>query len=104
MKPYKPMFTEALTLTGVEELKDDMRDSLPNILKSEDGFDDSFEVAVYWLANDYHSGQFSKGYELLSSSPYEPGRLATKESNFRDDELAKMIYDELVDLGWGDKL
>jgi hypothetical protein len=33
------------------------------------------EAALYWLCYEYHSGQWSPGYALLSTSPYTPSRL-----------------------------
>ena len=31
------------------------------------------EEAIYWFANDWHGGQWSKLYAVLCSSPYRPG-------------------------------
>lgn len=42
---------------------------------------------TYWLANDYHSGQSSPGYAILSTSEYKPGPNETVE------ELQESDYD-----------
>jgi hypothetical protein len=34
------------------------------------------EEAIYWFANDYHSGQWSELYKALCASEYHPGPLA----------------------------
>lgn len=55
--------------------------------------DMDIEAAIYWLANDYHEGQNSELYSILSTSEYNPGRM---ENNVDDaGEIARMIYDEL---------
>lgn len=33
-----------------------------------------YESAIYWFANDHHSGQWSNLYAALCASPYNPGR------------------------------
>ena len=47
--------------------------------------------AIYWFANDYHSGQASNLYSVLSTSEFSPGPIASGPS-----ESAAMLYDELV--------
>lgn len=55
---------------------------------------DSFdrEEAIYWFAEQHHSGQTSNLYSILSTSPFKPGPLATvgKLSG-----MALEIYDAL---------
>lgn len=66
--------------------------------KSEDGFSDSAEVAMYWFANDYHGGQASNLYSVLSTSPYRPSRLNNGGiEGEKDDFIAQELYQELVD-------
>lgn len=50
------------------------------------------EEAIYWFANDYHSGQSSNLYEVLSMSEFSPGPIA-KAENMSD--MAKIIYSDL---------
>lgn len=54
-------------------------------------FDDfDREEAIYWFANDYHSGQASNLYSALSISDYRPGPIARGPSN-------QFLYQVLVD-------
>lgn len=78
--------------------KEEMIQSIPSIYRSEDGFLDSFEVAAYWFANDYHGGQNSNLYSILSTSPYSPSRINRGGIEGEDDTLAKDIYSELVSI------
>ena len=59
------------------------------------------ESALYWFANDFHSGQSDIWYSVLSTSDYKPGR---SEKGLDDEEnpQAKMFYDYLEDK-YGDK-
>ena len=50
------------------------------------------EAAIYWFANDWHSGQWSNLYSVLSTSPYKPIILETKCPEDCDD-----CYQTLVD-------
>ena len=54
-----------------------------------DNFD--IECAIYWFANDYHSGQDSNLYSALSTSDYSPTRNEKEPT-----EIAKFAYDALV--------
>ncbi len=56
--------------------------------------DDEAEVAIYWFANDFHGGQSSNLYSVLSTSPYRPGPNTTMES---EGDGVKMMYDDLVE-------
>jgi len=47
------------------------------------------EEAIYWFANNYHSGQWSNLYSALSTSEFKPSRL----SNGSNDPL---FYDMLI--------
>ena len=55
-----------------------------------DNFD--IECAIYWFANDYHSGQDSNLYSALSTSDYSPARNEKGPT-----EIAKFVYDALVE-------
>lgn len=50
------------------------------------------EEAIYWFANDYHSGQWSNLYSALSCSEFRPSPIARGPS-----ESASILYDELID-------
>lgn len=61
----------------------------------------SFNQAMYWFALEWHGGQYSKLYSILSTLDYRPSRLAHKP---KDDffgggygpNLASELYAKLV--------
>ena len=53
---------------------------------------DDAEVAIYWFASDWHGGQWSDLYSILSTSPYRPGPFGTLES---EGEQVEMMYHDL---------
>tara|TARA_Y100000034_G_C6904901_1_gene419574 strand:+ start:1927 stop:2493 length:567 start_codon:yes stop_codon:yes gene_type:complete len=57
--------------------------------------DFDIESALYWFAHDYHSGQWSELYRVLSTSEFHP---APSHSSIEDEgsELGEMMYEELV--------
>lgn len=61
---------------------------------SMDDLDFDIEAAIYWLASDYHGGQDSELYSILSTSKFKPG--PTHSSVEDEGEIAKEIYDMLV--------
>lgn len=56
-----------------------------------DSFKDYAEIAIYWFADQYHSGQCSNLYSVLSTSNYKPGPYETFED--QDDIIASMLLD-----------
>lgn len=50
------------------------------------------EEAIYWFANDWHSGQFSNLYGVLSTSEYKPGVIS---NGCEKDSMSEYIYEEL---------
>jgi regulator of replication initiation timing len=62
---------------GSDPSKEEMLQAL-----KEQGYTDTeeAEVAMYWFANHYHSGQSSNLYSILSTSPYQPGPNSTLQS------------------------
>jgi hypothetical protein len=59
-----------------------------------EGLDFDIEAAIYWLASDYHGGQSSPLYSILSTSEFKPG---PSHSSVDDEgEIAKEIYDMLA--------
>lgn len=80
-----------------EGISDPDREEMLQYLKSQFGSEaneDDAEVAIYYFASDYHGGQSSNLYSVLSTSPYRPGPISNVES---EGELVKMMYDALVD-------
>ena len=53
--------------------------------------------ALYWFAANYHEGQWSDLYRVLSLSPYRPGMA---ECAPEPDTIAEDLYVALT--GWGD--
>lgn len=47
------------------------------------------EEAIYWFAANWHSGQWSCLYSVLSNSPFDPGPLARGPS----EGMAREAYD-----------
>ena len=75
--------------------KEEMMEFLQTQSCGEDGWEDDAEVAIYWFASEYHSGQWSNLYSALSTSEYTPGRSMSSIEN-EGDGLARMFYDALV--------
>ena len=82
----------------MSELHDLMVDHLKKqfgaLVDWEEGADFDVEAAIYWFASDYHEGQWSQLYEVLSESEFSPG--PTHRSVKNEGEQAEMFYDELV--------
>ncbi len=76
----------------------DLKEDMVNFLKSEFGDEENdfdMEAAIYWFANDYHEGQNSELYSILSTSDFSPSPL---HNNVEDeDEIVQMMYQALVD-------
>ena len=52
------------------------------------------EAAIYWFASDWHNGQASELYSVLSTSQYHPSPLHRGASD--EGELCAMMYESLV--------
>lgn len=50
--------------------------------------------ALYWYAADYHDGQWSRLYRILSAVGYTPGAM---ERGPEPDTLADALYQELIE-------
>lgn len=50
------------------------------------------EEAIYWFANDWHGGQDSNLYSVLSTSEYDPGPLST---GCDEESMSALCYEEL---------
>ena len=51
------------------------------------------EAAMYWFASDWHGGQWTNLYSVLSTSEYSPG-LMMKDYH-SEGEIVEIIYEEL---------
>lgn len=90
-------FSEWLINESVE-LKQEMKQYLKNKFRGlEDvnsgDFNFDMEAAIYWFANDYHSGQWSDLYSILSTSDYRPSMLAKGIES--EPETTQMLYQSL---------
>lgn len=58
--------------------------------------EDRFSIAqgLYWYCADYHGGQNSEEYEILSQLDYRPGRL--ERGPDADDSTARAVYEDLA--------
>lgn len=74
--------------------KKEMLDFLKKMYGSEDSWEDDAEVAIYWFASDYHSGQWSNLYSVLSTSPFKPGRFTKGPEK---DSVEEDMYNDLID-------
>ena len=78
-------------------LKQEMMDFLGNRYgRLEENWEDDAEVAIYWFAAHYHSGQKSELYSILSTNKYSPN-LMTLEKEKRENPIIGDMYDDLVE-------
>ena len=63
-----------------------------NDSRSARSLDSSIEIAIHHFADQYHTGQFSDLYKVLSVSSYKQARSFEKEDN-----ITKMMFDDLVE-------
>ena len=56
--------------------------------------DIDMQAAIYWVASDYHGGQNSELYSILSTSELKPGPF--HKSVVDEGETAEMMYNELI--------
>lgn len=76
----------------------DLENEMINYLKNQyDSEFDEFSAyeAIYWFAYNYHGGQFSKLYKILSMSKYKPSRFINSIED--TDMTSQMYYEDLVD-------
>ena len=103
MKIYK-IYRIAATQEAVDNLKSQMMEYLHNQFPDE-GWQDEAEVAIYYFASDWHGGQDSELYSILSTSPYKPGPLSTLASEGDTvSEMYKALEDEFTNNGVSIKL
>lgn len=78
-------------------LKEEMLAFLIERFGNEENSDFDREAAIYWFASDYHGGQASELYEVLSTSEFSPG--LTHNSVRDEGELAEEMYNALESEG-----
>lgn len=82
-------------------LKEEMVNYLRQMFSGmSDGENMDFEIegAIYWFAADYHQGQSSELYSILSTSEYRPGPMeySPGSENASDDgSLMREMYESL---------
>ena len=66
------------------------------------GDDSKFDIAqgLYWFAADYHGGQTSILYSILSQLEYKPGASENKPD---EGGVGEMVYDHLASLSGSDQ-
>lgn len=77
-------------------IEDPTRDEMLEHLRDQFGDEpDEFdtEEAIYWFAYQWHGGQASNLYSVLSTSEFNPGPIATGPE---PDSMAEMLLDSLV--------
>ena len=88
-------------LCEASRLKEEMVNYLRQMFNGmSDGENMDFEIegAIYWFAADYHQGQSSELYNILSTSEYNPGMMeySPGSENASDDNLMmKEMYQAL---------
>lgn len=74
-----------------EEMLDALADTW-NLSSDEEG-EDNAVIAMRWFANDYHGGQDSNLYSVLSTSPYNPGPCVSGPDE--EGDMVVAMYDDL---------
>jgi len=99
-KTFKPQLNESqytVTDPTKEEMVNFLTQKFHGMVDPAETDANNFDVAaaIYWFANDYHGGQSSNLYSVLSTSDYRPGPM---HKSIEDDEseTATMMYQELV--------
>lgn len=72
---------------------DPTREEMLEYLQSQGVESSDAEAAMYWFASDYHGGQGTDLYSVVSTSPYTPGPATTLASESED---VREIYDWLI--------
>lgn len=72
----------------------EMYDFLAQACGGEEDIRFDIEEAIYWFANNYHSGQWSNLYAALCQSDYSPGPITNAPT---DPFMYNMLVDEYAD-------
>jgi hypothetical protein len=78
---------------GNDPTRDEMLTALKQFDPAAEQFD--LEAAIYWLASDYHGGQWSNLYAALCASPFRPSPLHREVADEGDG--AEYLYRHLRD-------
>lgn len=78
----------------ISELREFIANKFSNLLERETLQTDG-EIAIYWFASEYHSGQSSNLYKALCTIDYNPGRMINNVLD--ENEIVCMIFNFLVE-------
>jgi hypothetical protein len=82
-------------MSNYDPTRQEMLDFLTPLLGGSTEADEfDMEEAIYWYAHDYHGGQWSNLYSVLSTSPFKPGAYST---GLHDFSAALDLYTELCE-------
>ncbi len=70
--------------------QDPTREEILSYLANYEGDEFDKEEAIYWFANDWHGGQWSNLYSVLSTSEYRPGPMTNGPESGSMSELLKL--------------
>ena len=76
-----------------KEMSDYLVDKFKGMVDDEKSAEFDREAAIYWFANDYHDGQSSPLYSVLSQSEFNPGPSHSEVDD--EGEMATMMYHAL---------
>jgi len=77
--------------------REEMLEFLRGQLGTEEGFEGDAEAAMYWFANNYHGGQDSNLYSVLSTSDFSPGPIARgPEKESTEEDMYNLLVDEFA--------
>jgi hypothetical protein len=89
----------------INEMKTYLKNKFNGLMDTDDsGFDFDSDVAIWKLANDYHSGMSSVGYGILSTLPVKNGPTDRDMEEGGEWESTKMMYDALIEAGYQEKM
>ena len=91
---YEAVYEEVGAVANDDPTNEELHEYLNAIAKQYEADEVNVEGAIYWFASDYHSGQNSNLYSVLSTSPYHPSRMANGIES--EDETTQMLYEALV--------
>ena len=77
-----------------KEMRDHIATAFAGLMDPHDKESNEFDIAeaIYWFAGNYHGGQWTNLYSVLSTSDYRPGPMTDGPE---PDSQSAMIYSEL---------
>jgi len=79
-----------------QEMKNFLKQEFQGLMDvNSNDFEFDSEAAIYWFSSDYHKGQSSDLYSILSTSQYNPSRMSQNINS--EPETTQMLYQALVD-------